>query len=353
MKKINIVYAYMREPRYEIALPEHDALAVWTVVEEPDADVVIYHSGYSYDARRAADNPTAFRILYTYEPLVVCPGQFLRRFWKPFDAVLTWNETLLEQGGKFVRFPSLYYDFPFSSAHGVACAPVCPPDWRGKKRAMCQIAGNKYTFMPSELYSRRRSIARWFGHHGKLPLDTFGVPPMKVPGYCGSAADKRETMSQYRYALCLENNNHPLWSTGYVTEKIFDCFYAFSVPVYLGAPDVEKNIPPECFIDLRNFPSLAELDEYLLRMSDEEYCGYLTAIERFLQVYDAPHKHSCFRLYEKALELAAAGPVPPPETQPFGLWEKASLKEKAGYLLMAAALPVYKKIFQTRYAGTR
>ncbi|MCC7300085.1 MAG: hypothetical protein IT583_03285, partial [Verrucomicrobia bacterium] len=171
MKKINIVYAYMREPRYEIARPEHDALVVWTVTEESGADVVIYYSGYSYNPKGAAENPAAFRVLYTYEPLVVCPRQFLRSFWKPFDAVLTWNGTLTEQGDKFVRFPALYYDFPFSSVHGVACAPVCPPDWRGKKRAMCQIAGNKYTFMPSELYSRRRSIARWFGCHGKLPLD--------------------------------------------------------------------------------------------------------------------------------------------------------------------------------------
>lgn len=353
MKKINIVYAYMREPRYEIALPDLKAVAVWTVTEEPDADIVIYHSGYSYNAKQAAVNPSAFRILYIYEPLVVYPRQFLKSFWKPFDAVLTWSETLAEQGGKIVRFPSLYYDFPFGAAHGVAGEPVCPPDWRDKKRAICQIAGNKYSFISSELYSRRRAIARWFGRHGKLPLDTFGVPPMRVPGYCGRASDKQATLAQYRYALCLENDAHPLWSAGYVTEKIFDCFYAFSVPVYLGASDVEKIIPPECFIDLRNFASLTALDEFLRAMSDDEYHGYLYAIEKFLQAYNAPHKHSCFRLYEKALELAAAGSVSPPQKEPFGFWQKASIKEKAGCALMAAALPVYKKICRTRYAGTR
>ena len=352
MKKINIVYAYMNKPRYEIALPDRDALVVWTVTEEPDADVVVYHSGYSYNAKQAARNPSAFRILYIYEPLVVYPRQFMRSFWVPFDAVLTWNETLVKQGGKFVWFPTLYYDFPFGSAHGVSGESVCPPDWRDKKRAICQIAGNKHTFMPSELYSRRRSIACWFGRHGKLSLDTFGVPSMKVPGYRGGVADKRKTMSQYRYALCLENNAHPLWSTGYVTEKIFDCFYAFSVPVYLGAPDVEKIIPPECFIDLRNFSSLAALDEYLLRMSDEEYHRYLSAIERFLHVYEAPHKHSCLRLYEKALELASTGPIPLTDKKSFGFWQKASLKEKTGYILMTGALPVYKKLCKPRYAGS-
>lgn len=353
MKKINIVYAHMREPRYEIPLPERDALVVWAVAEEADADVIVYYSGYSYNAKRAAENPLAFRILYIFEPLVVYPRQFLRSFWEPFDAVLTWNETLVGQGGKFVRFPSLFYDFPFGAVHGVSGKPACPPDWREKKRAMCQIAGNKYSFMPSELYSRRRAIARWFGRHGKLPLDTFGVPPMPVPGYRGQAADKLETFSAYRYALCLENDAHPLWSAGYVTEKIFDCFYAFSVPVYLGASNVEKVIPPECFIDLRNFASLAELDDYLLALSDDAYRGYLVAIEKFLQAYGAPRRHSCFRLYEIALDLAAAGPVPPPGNEPFGFWQKATLHEKAGCVLMMGALPVYNKICPTRYAGTR
>ena len=39
----------------------------------------------------------------------------------------------------------------------------------------------------------------------------------------------------------------------WITEKIFDCFYAGTIPVYLGAPDVARWLPPECFIDMRRF----------------------------------------------------------------------------------------------------
>jgi hypothetical protein len=351
MKTLNLVYANMREPRFEIALPERDAVAVWTVSEEPAADIVVYLNGYSYDARRAARNPDAVRMLYLYEPLVVWPRQFLKSFWAPFDAVLTWSEALLEQGGKFTRFPSLYYDFPFGAAHGIAGDPVCSNDWKNRKTALCQVAGSKHSLMPSELYSRRRKTARWFGRHGRLPLDTFGVPPMRVPGYRGRAADKRATLAQYRYALCFENDAHPVWSRGYVTEKIFDCFYAFTVPVYLGAADIEKHVPPECFVDFRRFSSLNALDEYLLGMTDEEYGGYLRAIERFLRAYDAPRKHSCFRLYETALDLAGARPAPAAE--PSGFWQKASVREKICCAAMLAALPVHKAVCGTRYAGTR
>ncbi len=351
MKKMNIVYAYMVEPRFEVPVPGHDAVAVWTTEEESNADVVVYYSGYSYRAQQASINPSAFRILYTYEPLTVFPGHFQRGFWKPFDYVLTWNETLVEQGGPFVRFPSVYYDFPFGAVHGVTGTPDCPANWREKRKAICQVAGNKHSLIRSELYSRRRKIARWFARHGTLDLDTFGVPAMPVPGYRGRAADKIETLSEYRYALCLENEAHPLWSRGYVTEKIFDCFYAFAVPIYLGAADVEQHIPPECFIDLRAFASLAELDQFLSAMSDEVYYGYLVAIEQLLKKYDAPKKHSCFRLYERALELAAAGPPPAPERELFGFWQKASLLEKASCTLMTFALRVYEKIRRSRYSG--
>ncbi len=348
MTSLNIVYANMREPRFEIELSERDTQVVWTQKELPEADVIVYHSGYSYNAKEAAKNPSAFRVLYTYEPLVVWPRQFFRSFWHSFDVVLTWSEALVEQGGKFVRFPSLYYDFPFGSAHGVAKAVTAD---HPRKNAIVQVAGNKRSFVSSELYSRRRRIAHWFGCHGTLQLDTYGTPAMPIPNYCGRAVNKLETLSKYRFALCLENDEHSVWSRGYVTEKIFDCFYAGTVPVYLGAADIEQHIPADCFIDLRRFDSLADLDSFLFTMTDETFRGYQDSIIAFLETYDAPSKHSCLRLYEMALDLAEA----PPKAltrEPFGFWQKASWIEKIRCVLMLGALPVYKKICGTRYAGT-
>ena len=353
MIKVNIVYSQMREPRFEVPWPQRDAHVVWTVREEAGADVVVHCNGYSYNRKDARSNPDAFRILYIYEPLVVFPRNFMRSFWKPFDAVMTWNEALLEQDGKFVRFPSLYYDFPFGAVHGIAGNAERPEDWHSKRKAICQVAGNKRSFIASELYSRRRAIARWFGRNGTLSLDTYGLPPMPVPGYRGAAKDKLETLSQYRFALCLENDGHPIWSRGYVTEKIFDCFYAYSVPVYLGAADIERHVPADCFINLRQFDSLDALDRYLSEMPDEEYEKYLKAIEQFLKTYNAPDKHSCFRFYDSVIELAAKGISKPedPSVQ-VGFWQRATFSEKCRCLLMVLALPVYRALRGTRYAGT-
>jgi hypothetical protein len=352
MKRLNVVYANMRESRFEIPLPDLDAEVIWTRREESGSDIVLYMNGYSYDPKAVATNPFAFRMLYIYEPLVVWPRQFLSSFWTPFDVILTWSRALVEQGGKFHYFPTVYYDFPFGAMHGFASQATFPDDWQNRRRAIVQVAGNKYSFMSSELYSRRRTIAKWFNRHGRTPLDTYGQPPMSVPGYRGRSPDKMVTFSGYRFALCTENESHSIWSRGYVTEKIFDCFYAFTVPIYLGAADIEEHVPADCFIDLRRFSSLKELDAYLQDMSDEVFFGYLQAIAKFLQAYQAPTRHSCYNLYETAIRIAGQ-PVAETINPAFGFWEKASTAEKARCLLMRGALPVHKAIFGSRYAGTR
>jgi hypothetical protein len=46
---------------------------------------------------------------------------------------------------------------------------------------------------------------------------------------------------------------------GYVTEKIFDCLYAGTIPLYLGAKDIDNLIPTDAYIDCRKFMSLDEM----------------------------------------------------------------------------------------------
>ncbi|MHB0875277.1 MAG: glycosyltransferase family 10 domain-containing protein, partial [Anaerolineae bacterium] len=86
----------------------------------------------------------------------------------------------------------------------------------------------------------------------------------------GAVADKLAAMSAHRFALCFENCVFP----GYVTEKVFDCFFAGCIPVYYGAPDITDFVPPAAFIDFRRFGSLSELDRYLRSISDSEVMAY-------------------------------------------------------------------------------
>lgn len=53
------------------------------------------------------------------------------------------------------------------------------------------------------------------------------------------------------------------------------------VPIYWGAPDIEKYVPKGCFIDKRDFPNLHDLYNYISTMSEDEYNGYLENIKNY------------------------------------------------------------------------
>lgn len=94
----------------------------------------------------------------------------------------------------------------------------------------------------------------------------------------GAVADKVATLAQYKYALILENTEYP----GYVTEKIFDCFAAGTIPVYRGAPDIDELVPPECFVDARKYATPAELSADLRAQTAEQAARHISAAKTFV-----------------------------------------------------------------------
>lgn len=94
------------------------------------------------------------------------------------------------------------------------------------------------------------------------------VPARKV--YRGPAASKSETLSRYTFALCFEN----MILKGWITEKIFDCFFAGTIPIYWGAPEITEYVPEDCFIDKRMFTTYEELGSFLKALSEKAITAY-------------------------------------------------------------------------------
>lgn len=90
--------------------------------------------------------------------------------------------------------------------------------------------------------------------------------------------NKFEAISNCKFNLCVENLRYK----GYITEKIIHSFVVGSIPVYLGAPDVEKYIPRNCFIDIRDFKTNEELFEYMHNISAEQAQEYIKNGRDFL-----------------------------------------------------------------------
>jgi hypothetical protein len=98
------------------------------------------------------------------------------------------------------------------------------------------------------------------------------------PSCIGPTVKKKHlTLMDYRFSIAYENSMEEDW----LSEKLWDCFHAGCVPVYLGAPNVTDYVPAKAFIDKRQF-TYDELYRYMSQMSEREYNGYLAAAADFL-----------------------------------------------------------------------
>lgn len=70
-------------------------------------------------------------------------------------------------------------------------------------------------------------------------------------------ADKWDGLAPYRYSIAFENycNSH------YWTEKVLDCFLAWTMPIYYGCTELERFFPAESFIRLD--PTATDLEQQI------------------------------------------------------------------------------------------
>lgn len=98
-----------------------------------------------------------------------------------------------------------------------------------------------------DLYGRagwNRYRAHWYSR-AAAPANYKGEIPGDWP-----AAGKRELMSKYKVAVCLENMNEPY----YFTEKFVEAVVAGCIPIYRANPELKKTVLCGAgWIDLQNY----------------------------------------------------------------------------------------------------
>lgn len=127
-----------------------------------------------------------------------------------------------------------------------------------------------------DLYGRNWG-ERWRRSSLWLPYWRHRKKIMEV--YRGSCQSKYQMLSRYTFSLCIEN----MEMDGYCTEKLFDCLYAGTVPLYLGSKKIEHDLPKNIFIDCRGFGSWKELWDYARALPQPEIRSLREAGRAFVQ----------------------------------------------------------------------
>ena len=216
--------------------------------------------------------PKEKRILFLWEPPSSEQSQrYSKKFHQIFGKVFTWDDTLVDN--------KTYFKFYYPPPTLEMISPIVPFN---KKKLCSLIASNKNRPHPNQLYSERKAVLDFFEKHSADEFDFYGIgwENGKYRNYKGYATDKIGCTSQYKFNICYENTRD---LPGYVSEKIFDCFVAGSVPVYLSANNITDYVPQNCFIDRRDFISFDALYTYINEMSEQRYNQYISNIRSYLQ----------------------------------------------------------------------
>lgn len=241
-------------------------------------------------------------ILFIGEPPLINPFSFMKVFLFFFPKVYTWNDNLVDNKKYFK------YVLP-KEIKNTKIKKIPFKD----KELLILMNSNLAPFFPfkllafhaKELYTQRARAVDFFdkNHPSGFALygrgwnkpqrfsikqRLFGFKKYKT--YRGEflEKDKYKILSRFRFCLCFENSA----TIGYVSEKIFDCFKARCVPIYLGAPNISDHINPECFIDCRKFKNYKELADFLKNVDEVTYSTYINNIEKFLLSKEARNRWS-------------------------------------------------------------
>jgi alpha(1,3/1,4) fucosyltransferase len=208
--------------------------------------------------------------LVAFEPPSVLPKMYSQKVLALFDKMLTWNDSLVDRK----KTEKFYY--PCQKPFVGSSIPF------SKKRLLTMICGNKSSSHPHELYSERRKVIQYFEKHRQYDFQFFGRGWQKqeFSTWGGSVESKLTTLQKFRFSICYENICD---IDGYITEKIFDCFEAGSVPIYWGARNIKKHIREGCFISREDFATFDDLVHYLANMDEKVYNTYLHNIQSYLQ----------------------------------------------------------------------
>ncbi|MGJ0334207.1 glycosyltransferase family 10 [Aliarcobacter cryaerophilus] len=253
-----------------------------------DSEIVIYN-----EMPKILSNKDEIKKSYLilFESELIRPDNWDLKNHKYFNKIFTWKDDIIDN--------KKYFKFNFAQE-----IPKTINKELSKKEKLCTlISGNKKVNHPLELYSKRIEAIRWFEKNHLQDFDFYGIGwdefrsenkyvnillrksklskifKPSFSSYKGKVDSKKEVLEKYKFAICYENAKD---ISGYITEKIFDCFFAGCIPIYWGANNITEHIPKDCFIDKREFDTYEELYHYIKNMSDEDYIKYLDNIENFL-----------------------------------------------------------------------
>lgn len=146
------------------------------------------------------------------------------------------------------------------------------PDWAELSKLPVPVKKKTISCIASQLQQFK-------GH--RLRLNFIDILKNEIPGidFFGKGSnyipDKMEGLLPYRYSIAIENTAAPY----YFTEKITDCFLAYTIPVYYGCKNIGKFFPERSFIQLDIEQPVRAIEKIRQVIENNDWQERITALQ--------------------------------------------------------------------------
>lgn len=233
------------------------------------------------------------KFLIAFEPPIILNSNHNKDLLlKKYSKVFTWNDSLVDD----INFIKFYLSFNLNN--------IDIPEETVRKKNITMICENKKSYKQNELYSERQKIINWYEKNDPSNFDLYGrgwnkyvfgrrpftylnrfnsiglllkIFDKKYSVYKGPIQKKNDVLKKYNFSFCYENSHN---LNGYISEKIFDCFFSYTIPIYKGASNINSLIPKELFINADDFKDISDLNKYIKSIKNDKL------IKKRLDIYE-------------------------------------------------------------------
>ena len=190
----------------------------------------------------------------------------------------------IRQQGKYIAIPFIHYRMNYYMSLSNKIMPT--EETPIQKKRFCLII-NK-----SRLNSEIWKYANLLSTIGRV--DNIEMYPSVINTSCYDSVELLNVFNKYKFILCFENS----YADGYITEKIFNCFFAKTIPIYKGDPNVKNYFTPTSFVDAWQDPTRLVDEIKNIYLHDELYMKIVNS-EKVSKTYNDENYKSVVKTYIK------------------------------------------------------
>ena len=141
---------------------------------------------------------------------------------------------------RYIAIPIIYTQLDYYKRYSKSIGPTVMTAFADKK--FCLLVPNNDRRAPTKCHIRSAlgslGTCDDINDHKHLIKNTS----------CYHSAELLNLLQQYKFVFVCENSTN----NGYITEKIFNCYFSNIIPIYNGSQDIEYYFNKETFINLNN-----------------------------------------------------------------------------------------------------